>query len=120
VAHTTTMPAASRATAVGTTDAPHGRLETALILLIGAWFLIPRTIQTLKIAKGVHTAVGAQASYTGLASAAQRGLFYLTAMLPRLGSFERMVRLAETRLGDRLWMRLPQRTQLAGAITSSK
>ena len=50
----------------------------ALILLFGAWFLIPRAIQTLKTAKGVHTAVGAEASYTGLASAAQRGLFYLT------------------------------------------
>ena len=60
------------------TDAARGRLETALILLFGAWFLIPRAIQTLKTAKGVHTAVGAEASYTGLASAAQRGLFYLT------------------------------------------
>jgi O-Antigen ligase len=78
VAHETTIPAASRATAAGTTDAPHGRLETALIVLIGAWFLIPRTIQTLKTTKSVHTAVGAEASYTGLASAAQRGLFYLT------------------------------------------
>ena len=47
-------------------------------MLIGAWFLIPRAIQTLKTAKSVHTAVGAEASYTGLASAAQRGLFYLT------------------------------------------
>ena len=61
------------------TDAARGRLETALILLIGAWFLVPRLIQTLSLAKGVHTAVGGQQPpYTGLASAAQRGLFYLT------------------------------------------
>jgi len=73
------MPALSRASAVGTTDAARGRLETALILLIGAWFLVPRLIQTLSLAKGEHTAVGGQAPpYTGLASAAQRGLFYLT------------------------------------------
>lgn len=76
--HTTT-PAPSRASAVGVTDAARGRLETALILLVGAWFLVPRLIQTLSIAKGVHTAVGGQQPpYTGLASAAQRGLFYLT------------------------------------------
>ena len=75
--HTTT-PAPSRASAVGTTDAAHGRLETALILLIGAWFLIPRLIQTLSLSKGNRTAVGGQESYTALASAAQRGLFYLT------------------------------------------
>ena len=61
------------------TDEARGRLETALILLVGAWFLVPRLIQTLSIAKGVHTAVGGeQPLYTGLASAAQRGLFYLT------------------------------------------
>ena len=73
------MPAASRASAVRTTDAARGRLETALILLVGAWFLVPRLIQTLSVAKGVHTAVGGQQPpYTGLASAAQRGLFYLT------------------------------------------
>ena len=73
------MPALSRASAVGTTDAARGRLETALILLIGAWFLVPRLIQTLSLPKGEHTAVGGQAPpYTGLASAAQRGLFYLT------------------------------------------
>ena len=78
MAHETTIPAASRATAAGITDAARGRLVTALIVLIGAWFLIPRTIQTLKTAKSVHTAVGAAASYSGLASAAQRGLFYLT------------------------------------------
>ena len=61
------------------TDAARGRLETALILLIGAWFLVPRLIQTLSLAKGIHTAVGGQQPpYTGLASAAQRGLFYLT------------------------------------------
>jgi O-antigen ligase len=75
--HTTT-PAPSRASAVGITDAVRGRLETALILLVGVWFLVPRLIQTLSIAKGVHTAVGGQQPpYTGLASAAQRGLFYL-------------------------------------------
>ena len=73
------MPAPSRASAVGLTDVARGRLETALILLVGAWFLVPRLIQTLSIAKGVHTAVGGQQPpYTGLASAAQRGLFYLT------------------------------------------
>jgi len=49
-----------------------------LILLIGAWFLIPRLIQTLSLSKGNRTAVGGQESYTALASAAQRGLFYLT------------------------------------------
>ena len=72
------MPAPSRASAVGTTDAARGRLETALILLIGAWFLMPRLIQTLSTTKGVHTAVGGQETYTGLASVAQRVLFYLT------------------------------------------
>ena len=57
----TTMPAASRATAAGTTDAARGRLETALIVLIGAWFLIPRAIQTLKTAKIAPTTGGATA-----------------------------------------------------------
>jgi O-antigen ligase len=63
------------------TDAARGRLETALILLIGAWFLVPRLIQTLSLSKGNRAAVGQQPPYTGLASAAQRGLFYLTILL---------------------------------------
>lgn len=71
-----TMPKASRFDTVGPSEATRGRLETALILLIGTWFLLPRLIQTFSISK-VHIAVGGDApAYTVLASAAQRGLFY--------------------------------------------
>jgi O-antigen ligase len=72
------MPAASRVDAVGPSDLIRSRLETALILLVGVWFFVPRFIQTLSISKE-HIGVGGQAPpYTALASAAQRGLFYLT------------------------------------------
>src|SRR4051795_6088646 len=74
----TTMPAAPAVNAVDSTEATRGRLETALIVLVGTWFLVPRLVQTFSVSKE-HTAVGDPAPpYTALASAAQRGLFYLT------------------------------------------
>lgn len=72
------MPATSRIGAAGPAEVMRARLETALIVSVGAWFLVPRFIQTLSINKK-HTAVGGQApAYTALASATQRGLFYFT------------------------------------------
>ncbi|MGN6607605.1 MAG: O-antigen ligase family protein [Jatrophihabitans sp.] len=65
----------------GPPPAVRARLEIALLLLVCAWFFVPRLLQTLAISK-THIAVGAPApAYTPLASLSQRGLFYLTVAL---------------------------------------